>query len=126
LALALLAYHLAWWPFAARAHRPFTEAARAIRKELEGGDAGGYRDALVTLHRAVDSTAGRAVFPEDLSSFLAQHPAFARLRDDFTRFFASSQSLFFSDNPPAALAALSTVELRRFSDALAAAERAAP
>jgi mxaA protein len=125
-ALALLAYHLAWWPFVARPHRPFTEAARVVRKALADDNTGrGYRDALVALHRAVDSTAGHAVFPEDLSSFLTQHPSFARLKEEFARFFASSQSLFFGDNPPAARAALSSTELRRFSDALVAAERAA-
>ncbi len=90
-ALVLLAYHLAWWPFGARAHRPFTEASRTIRKLLAGADAGpAYREALVVLHRAVDSTAGGAVFSEDVPAFLAQHPAFARMQDDFSGRVASS------------------------------------
>ena len=38
-ALILLAYHFAWWPFGARPHRPFTEAARRIRKLLKGAEA---------------------------------------------------------------------------------------
>jgi mxaA protein len=126
LALALLAYHLAWWPFAARAHRPFAQAARVIRKDLANEDARrGYRDAIIALHRAVDQTAGHAVLPEDMPGFFVKHPAFARMQEEFTRFFASSQSLFFGDNLVAALAAFSSVDLRRFSDELAAAERSA-
>ncbi len=55
IALALLAYHLAWWPFDARVYRPFTDASRTIRKLLAGAEAGlAYREALVVLHRAVD------------------------------------------------------------------------
>ncbi len=126
LALLLLAYHLAWWPFAARAHRPFAQAVRVIRKDLANDDARrGYRDAIIALHRAVDQTAGHAVLPEDMPGFFAKHPAFARMQEQFTRFFASSQSLFFGDNLVAALAAFSSVDLRRFSDELAAAERSA-
>ncbi|HEY0146717.1 MAG TPA: nonribosomal peptide synthetase MxaA [Methylovirgula sp.] len=126
IALALLAYHLAWWPFGARAHRPFTEASRTIRKLFAGAEAGSaYRQALVVLHRAVDSTAGRAIFSEDVPAFLAQHPAFARLGEQFRRFFASSQSVFFSDKPAAGIGAFSAAELRQFSDQLAATERSA-
>ena len=125
-ALVLLAHHLVWWPFAAREQRPFTAAARTVRNALAAEDSGrGYREALLALHRAVNTTAGHAVFPEDLPSFFIQHPAFARLQDEFARFFVSSQSLFFGDNQPAAFAALNTAELRRFSNALAAAERGA-
>jgi mxaA protein len=126
IAQALFAYHLAWWPFGARAHRPFTEASRTIRKLLASAEAGSaYREALVVLHRAVDSTAGRAVFSEDVPAFLSQHPSFARLSDQFTRFFASSQSVFFSGKPAAGIGAFSPAELRQFSDQLAATERSA-
>ncbi len=120
----LLAYHLAWWPFRARPHRPFTEAARAIRKLPKGAEAEpAYREAFVILHRAVDATAGHAVFSEDVPAFLAQHPAFARLKDEFARFFASSQKAFFGENPADAIAAFGTAELRRFADQLSATER---
>jgi mxaA protein len=126
-AFVLLAYHLAWWPFGARANRPFTEAARRIRRLLAGaGSAPDYREALVVLHRAVDTTAGHAVFSEDVPAFLSQHPAFAQLREEFTRFFVGSQSAFFGENQTAAVAAFSPAELQRFSNQLAAAERSAP
>ncbi len=124
--LALLAYHLAWWPFGARKHRPFTEAARSIRKLMKVTEAeAAYREAFVILHRAVDATAGHAVFSEDVPSFLAQYSAFARLKDEFIRFFASSQSAFFSDHPAEAITAFGPAELRRFCDQLSATERSA-
>ncbi len=126
-ALILLAYHLAWWPFRARKHRPFTEASRSIRKLLKGKVAEpAYREALVILHRAVDATAGHAVFYEDLPGFIARYPAFARLKDEFQRFFASSQSAFFGNRFADAMADLSPAELQRFGDRLAATERSAP
>lgn len=124
-ALVLLAYHLAWWPFGARAKRPFTDAARRVRKLLNARAADrGYRDALLTLHRAVDATAGHAVFAEDLPKFLGEAPAFSGLQGEFDLFFRSSRQAFFSDNLAAATADFSPDELRRFCDRLAVAERA--
>jgi mxaA protein len=126
-ALALLAYHLAWWPFRARKHRPFTEAARTVSKLLKKTEDVGpaYREALVILHRAVDATAGHAVFSQDVPVFVAQHPAFGPLKDKLQRFFASSQNVFFGDRSADAIAGLSPAELRRFGYELAAAERSA-
>jgi mxaA protein len=127
IALALLAYHLAWWPFARRRRRPFARAARVIRKALASGDMqSGYREALIALHRALDQTAGQSILSADAPEFFAQHPAFARMQDEFTRFFASSQSVFFGDNPAGALASFGSLDLRRFSEALVVAERSAP
>jgi len=126
IALAFLAHHLAWWPFVLRRRRPFARAARVIRKALVSRDAqSGYRDAILALHRALDQTAGHSVLPADAPDFFAQHPAFARMQDEFKRFFASSQSFFFGDNPAAALASFGRVDLRRFSEALVVAERSA-
>lgn len=126
-ALAILAYHLALWPFGARPKRPFAAAARHVHGLLPdtGQDELGYRDALLTLHRAVDATAGHAVFAEDLPEFLDQAPVFSRLREEFALFFRSSRQAFFANNLAAARADLSPRELRRFADRLATAERAA-
>jgi mxaA protein len=124
-ALALLAYHLAWWPFASRPQRPFTEAARRIRKVLDVNQRGvGYRDALLTLHRAVDAAAGHAVFAEDLPEFLGQMPAFSELAEEFNQFFRSSRQMFFGDDLAGATNDFSPNELRKFSYRLAAVERA--
>jgi mxaA protein len=125
-ALVFLAYHLALWPFARRPNRPFTEAARRIRRQVAGADGAlDYRDALLTLHRAVDATAGHAVFAEDLPEFLDRAPAFSPLKDDFNLFFRSSRQVFFGDDVAAARAEFNLGELSRFSERLAAAERAA-
>ena len=84
-----------------------------------------YRDALLTLHRAVDATAGHAVFAEDLPEFLDCAPAFSPLKDDFNLFFRSSRQVFFGDDVAPASAEFNLGELSRFSERLAAAERAA-
>ena len=126
IAFTYLAHHLSWWPFAARARRPFAEAARRIRG-LVGQSRGdsAYREALLTLHRAIDATAGHAVFAEDLPEFLDSAPAFSRLNDEFNLFFRSSRQVFFSDDVAAATAGFSPRELARFCDRLASAERVA-
>jgi mxaA protein len=127
IAFGILAYHLALWPFGARAKRPFTEAARRIRKMLGARqDELAYRDALLALHRAVDATAGHVVFAEDLPEFLDRAPAFSRWKEEFNLFFQSSRQTFFANNIAAATADLSPDGLCQFSDRLAAAERAAP
>ena len=77
-ALIGLAWHNAWWPFHRRPARPFTDAARFLRANggrLQG--AGGYRAALLKLHRAFDIAAGRRVLSDDVGEFLHQHPEFA-------------------------------------------------
>jgi mxaA protein len=125
-AFALLAYHLAWWPFTARPRRPFTTAARRIRQLLDTRSGGaGYRDALLTLHRAIDATAGHAVFAEDLPEFLDHLPAFSPLKEDFDLFFRSSRQVFFSNKTDAAAAGFGPGKLGRFSDQLASVERMA-
>jgi mxaA protein len=125
IAVALLAYHFAWWPFGARARRPFTEAARHVRRLLaRDGAQLAYREALIAIHRAVDLTAGRTILAEDMPEFLDRHPAFARLREEFAAFFASSQIAFFNDKTGVAARILDPDDLCRFSAALAVAERA--
>jgi mxaA protein len=122
---SLLAYHLAWWPFGARAKRPFSEASRRVRRLLNARrDSSGYRDALLTLHRAIDATAGHAVFAEDLPEFLDEAPAFSGLQGEFNLFFRSSRQTFFADNLNGTTADFSPSEIRQFCDRLAAVERA--
>lgn len=126
-ALGLLAYHLAWWPFAARPKRPFTGAARRIRMLLVPTEKeSGYREALLSLHRAIDATAGHVVFAEDLQDFLDHAPAFSALRTEFNLFFRSSRQAFFGDDVAGARAAFGTDALVAFSNRLASAERVAP
>jgi mxaA protein len=125
-ALGFLAHHLVWWPFGARVNRPFTAAARRVRALFDTSDEeGAYREALLILHRAVDVTAGHAVFAEDLPDFLGRAPAFSPLEDQFSAFFRSSRRTFFADDFAAATADFSPDELSHLCERLAAIERAA-
>jgi mxaA protein len=99
LSLLLLAFHRAWWPFHARPSRPFTNAARAIsHRAAVKADQDAYRASLLDLHRAFDESAGRRVFAEDVSIFLAGHQAFKPLASDISRFFATSRRVFFGND----------------------------
>jgi mxaA protein len=103
LGLVLLAYHRAWWPFRARPHRPFTRAESAIRRRLaHGADPDTYRHGLLDLHRAFDQSAGRRLLAEDVPEFLAAHREFQSLREEISRFFASSRRAFFGSDPEGA------------------------
>jgi mxaA protein len=122
--LGLLGYRLAWWPFAGRPRRHFTAAARRVRRLLGPGQTEeGYRESLLTLHRAIDATAGHAVFAEDLPEFINRAPAFSRLKDEFTRFFRSSRLVFFGDDVAGAATEFGADDLVHFCDRLVSAER---
>lgn len=124
--LVLLARHMAWWPFRAHQRRPFTEAARFLRshaKHLAG--AGGYRAAMLKLHRAFDLAAGRRVLPDDLAAFLGEHPEFAPMAGEIERAFASSREAFFGGDVDGARALMPVPELTQLVARLGEAERGA-
>lgn len=125
-ALVALAWHNAWWPFQWRPARPFTDAARFLKANaarLEG--AGGYRTALLKLHRAFDLAAGRRLLADDVDDFLAQHPEFAPHGADVARLFASSRQAFFANDVDQAKAEMPLPSLAELSARLGAAERRA-
>jgi mxaA protein len=104
--LALLA-GWAWRQYGATArNRPFARAYRELRRLARGpllsGEA--QRAAAKRLHRALDETAGHTLFPEQLTEFCLNRPAFAHLREELAGFFAWSRHLFFAppELPPAA------------------------
>jgi mxaA protein len=124
--LVLLARHLAWWPFHRRPSRPFTEAARFLQAntaQLTGE--GGYRAALIKLHRAFDLAAGRRVLPDDLEAFLKDHPEFAPHSADIERLFACSRAAFFANDNARARAAMPFEAIADLGSRLGAAERRA-
>lgn len=88
LGLLALAWHQGWFPFHARAARPFTRAARAMRALPEP-------QARQALHRAFDAAFGRVLIGADLDRFLDRAPQFAPLRDRLAQFFAGSDAAFF-------------------------------
>lgn len=126
LLFVLLARHFAWWPFHHRPGRPFTEAARFLKvnaAQLSGE--GGYRAALLKLHRAFDTAAGRRLLPDDLDAFLQEHPQYAPFAPDIERLFASSRQAFFAGTNGEALAAMPLEQITELGSRLGAAERGA-
>lgn len=97
-ALALfLVYRLWGIPFLARGRGPFARAYGRVRKLARRNDPGAVQDALRRMHRALDESAGRAVFKGELQSFLERRPRFAPLAPDLERFFDLSRSEFFGE-----------------------------
>ena len=123
--LILLARDLAWWPFNRRPARPFSRAAREVSRVLGTESGEGYRHALLALHRAFDSAAGRRVLASDLDRFLVTHPEHGPNRIDVERFFAASRTVFFGDAEREGKTSLPPSELRALAVALARQERAA-
>lgn len=122
----LIARHRGWWPFRARARRPFARAVRDLRRSLRNrADEQTYRTALQILHRAFDATAKRRLLSEDLPFFFDTAPTFRPLRSDIERFFAASRQEFFRSDGAAAVRLLPPEALVALGGRLAAAERAA-
>ena len=97
---ALLAAIAAWFawqrfglPLLSARHRPFARAAREVARLQRAGD---FRQAVLTLHRAFDQSAGAAMFGASAGGFVAGRPAFAPIAGDVQRFFALSQREFFA------------------------------
>lgn len=126
-ALILLAMHYAWWPFHRRPGRPFTEAARFLRSNSDSliGD-GGYRAALLKMHRAFDRAAGHRVLPDDLGDFLKSHPQFAALSGDIGRLFGASRAAFYANDVSNARAQMPIEEMTELGARLGAIERSTP
>ncbi len=126
LALVPLARDRAWGPFAPRRGRPFAlglKAMRRVKRKTRGDDL--YREALLILHRALDATAGRRVLADDLTLFLANHPAFRGQEQNLQKFFAASRRAFFGRETEAAARAFPLSEVEALLARLTAAERSA-
>lgn len=95
--LSFAAWRRGWMSFAARVNLPFAKAVRELR-QLPGAPGAPARDAagLKIVHEALNRTAGRAVFAHNLDDFLAAHPEYAGLREQFARLFAASGAVFFA------------------------------
>lgn len=123
--LLLLARDLAWWPFHRRPARPFSRAAREVARGLGTENGNGYRGALLALHRAFDSAAGRRLLASDLDRFLDAHPEHGPIRTEVERFFAASRTVFFGEAEREGKVSLPPAELKALAATLAQQERAA-
>jgi mxaA protein len=125
LGFCLLAYHRAWWPFRARLHRPFTQAARVIKFNATKDDLEAYRTGLLTLHRAFDLSAGHRVLAEDVPVFLSEHREFQPLEEDIERFFTNSRRAFFGNDMAGAARVMPFASVAKLGSRLGEAERRA-
>lgn len=112
------------WPFQKRSERVFSAAARQI-SALARKSAGMafYREALLTLHRSIEQTAGRSVFAEDLAGFLRSHPEYEPLALLFQKFFNASRATFFDPAGEGAMPLFPIADLLAFASRLAVIER---
>ena len=103
--LASVYLGLPWW---ARRHRPFDRAWRQVRGLSESpttdaaADATRYREACRAVHAALNQVAGEVMFAGGVERFVAQHPAYAAVREALARFFERSQRAFFAADLPTA------------------------
>jgi len=96
--LALFLFYRLWGiPFLARGRGPFAQAYRRVKRLAGRDDTETLRDALRRIHRALDDSAGRAVFAGELRAFLAEQPRFGPLASDLEQFFEISRREFFGE-----------------------------
>jgi mxaA protein len=126
LLLLLLARHFAWWPFARRPTRPFSRAAREVAQALSFSErTQGYKTALLALHRAFDTAAGRRLLAGDVETFLTVYPHHAPSRSAVERFFEASRTVFFGEAQRQGETQFPPVDLSHLAVELARQERTA-
>lgn len=86
-------------PWKAARSRPFGVAWRRLRRLPAQPDAARWKEACVTLHEALNRSAGEVLFERGLDDFLRRHPGFAPLHDDLQRFLQTSSAQFFGGAP---------------------------
>jgi mxaA protein len=122
-ALIAVARDRGWPPFHHRRARVFASAARRLAALARRGDEASQREALLSLHRALDVAAGRRLFAEDLDDFLAHRREFAPQHSGLRQFFAASRRTFFDAGEETAAP---LAELAALAKRLADCERSAP
>jgi mxaA protein len=87
--LYLLGKH-AWLP---RMGGPFAKSYRLIRKQNKTPE--GIRNAVSSMHAALNTSAGYSLFNDNLEDFLAKKPAFNAIKTEIRQFFGLSNQVFF-------------------------------
>ena len=88
----------AWLP---RMGGPFAKTYRLIRKQdntPQGTTSKGLRNAVSSMHAALNTTAGSSLFSGNLDAFFAKKPAFKVMKTEFEHFFGLSRQVFFEPN----------------------------
>lgn len=96
--LPLLALGYCWTPWERlfRPRRPFARALREAQRLRAAPDEAFWPAALKGLHHALDSAAGRTVFPGETRSLIERLPAYARIEQDFAAWLEESRRVFFA------------------------------
>jgi mxaA protein len=100
-ALFVLSVYAAWrrgaLALGTRARLPFATAVRELKRVQDSSGTSADRAiGLKIVHEAINRTAGRAIFAHNLDGFLAAHPAYAEVREEFHQVFAASGRVFFA------------------------------
>jgi mxaA protein len=100
-ALLVLGLALAYLgpPWRAARNRPFGRAWRALRGLPRQPDEARWHQACLTLHEALNRSAGQVLFERDLDAFVQRHAGFAPLRDELQRFLRMTSAQFFGGAP---------------------------
>jgi mxaA protein len=106
--LYMLGKH-AWLP---RMGGPFAKAFKTIRNAPATAE--GVQVAVTSLHTALNSTAGYTLFSNNLSTFLANKPAYQNIYAELTQFFELSRRVFFERNTSTPLGAEQLSWLSKF------------
>jgi mxaA protein len=77
---------------------PFAGAARQLSR-LTASGAGNSPEAWITVHRALNSAAGRTVQGESLNALFERAPELAPLRSEIERFYLISSERFYARAP---------------------------
>jgi mxaA protein len=96
---------------------PFAQACRQLGRWRIGSMQA--RDAYAILHQAINRSAGKAVFRQDILSYLRAHPHHQRVAKELEAFFADSSTVFFARQSPT----LTVGQVRRLALRLRAIER---
>ena len=104
---AALAVLLLYWcyryfgiPYLNRQRRPFNQAYREVDKLARGAEINAYQRTLEQLHRALNETAGRSLFVDNIDPFLANRPIPPGLAAMTREFFQVSRNQFFAGGGP--------------------------
>jgi mxaA protein len=99
--IALAAMLLAWCyrffgvPYLASRRRPFTRAYRQLDRLAKQSTPQAFSQAIEQLHQALNETAGKSIFIDNIEQFLAHHPIPANLAAMTRQFFHLSREEFF-------------------------------
>lgn len=113
--LGFLGWQRDWLPFLLFRKSAFGSARKQLSRWRKAKpESPEYRNALLTVHRALNEAAGETIFASELERFFDGHPDFVPMRAKTRIFFALSQQIFFTKNKNLVNADYSVTWLEQF------------